>query len=98
MEPSSGPRRDSLPPALPLRRMVTAMKVLAFFVGFFVFFVGFLPWAISLFVESEFCRLSPTDFCRQAGIERLAESSTELRKQFGATQESWRRLVASARG
>jgi hypothetical protein len=78
--------------------MITTLKVAAFFVGFFAFFIGFLPWALSLLVESEFCRLSPTDFCSEAGVERLAASSAELREGFAATLESWRQLVTSMRG
>jgi hypothetical protein len=78
--------------------MVKPIAMGIFFVGFFAFFIGFLPWALSLLVESEFCRLSPTDFCSEAGVERLAASSAELREGFAATLESWRQLVTSMRG
>ena len=78
--------------------MTPALKVVALFVGLFVFFISFLPWALPLLLESDFCRLIPNKFCREAGIERLEKSSADLREQFEATRESWRRLVASVGG
>jgi hypothetical protein len=75
--------------------MTPALKVVALFVGLFVFFISFLPWALPLLMESNFCRLSPNEFCREAEIERLEKSSADLREQFEATRESLRRLVAS---
>ena len=67
------------------------MKIALAFVGLVVVFPVVIHGAFDALLGTEFCRLSPSDWCREAGFERAVESSEGVR-------EAWRRLVATVRG
>ena len=90
METPSGPRHDLPPPALPPKRMITALKILAALVGFIVVGVFVLPLVMTALLDS--------GFLSDEGSRSLAESLARLNEQTEATRESWRELVASIRG